>query len=162
MVYVYSIIWIFIVVAVAAFLSHKKHRRIAQEKITQIDLENIKLLKEEFLDVMLNHYNQKCSNIPTHELCTLIETEMRSAKIFDAFNNKDYKWYFIGPIGAYLGEYLRTLTQSSWELSNSGEPILTFEEDGNLRKIYPFSKVLSQYTEGKEGDIFTFLNTFKK
>ncbi|HWD93614.1 MAG TPA: hypothetical protein VG938_14830 [Verrucomicrobiae bacterium] len=80
------------------------------------------------------------------------------AKLESAFSKKNVSWYFVFPIGSLVGEFMRIHARGVWKSGSDGLYMEIPVEDGTAT-CYPFEKVLKQFNQGAEGDLFAFLKS---
>jgi hypothetical protein len=78
------------------------------------------------------------------------------AKLESAFAKKKTSWYFVFPVGAMVGEYIRIHANGIWKSDADGLYMEIPIKDGTAT-CYPFDKVLKQYNQGERGDLYAFL-----
>jgi hypothetical protein len=77
-------------------------------------------------------------------------------KLESAFRKPGFDWYFVFPVGALIGEFIRIHAKGVWKESPQGLMIDIPVKDG-AATCYPFEKVLKQVNQGDKGDIYAFL-----
>jgi hypothetical protein len=77
-------------------------------------------------------------------------------KLKSAFQKPGFYWYFVLPVGALIGEFIRINAKGVWKDSPEGPLMKISLKDGDAT-CYPFDKVLKQVTQGEKGDIYAFL-----
>jgi hypothetical protein len=75
----------------------------------------------------------------------------------DAFAKPDFYWYFVLPVGAFLGEWLRMHARAEWKVSQEGGVEMSIPVREGNATTFPFDKVLKQVTAGSPGDLYAYL-----
>jgi hypothetical protein len=77
-------------------------------------------------------------------------------KLKNAFEKDGLSWYFVLPMGAMIGEYVRVQANGAWKQDPDG-PFIEIPVKEGSATCYPFHKVLKQVNSGDKGDIYAFL-----
>lgn len=79
------------------------------------------------------------------------------AALKDAFAKPDFYWYFVLPVGAFLGEWLRVHARAEWKVSKEGGLEMSIPVHEGQATTFPFDKVLKQVSAGSRGDLYAYL-----
>lgn len=123
--------------------------------------EAIQILKEKMkIDISLDDPEAAASKIS--------QVFDRTVDLKLAFARDGFEWYFVLPMGALLGEYLRRHARGCWVKLPAGDTILrdggpamelTSARGGTPVLTYPFHKALKQIVSGDPKDIYAYLKT---
>ena len=80
-------------------------------------------------------------------------------KIVRGFSRPELSYYWVLPLGAYLGELLRQHTNGEWRFSGTGAPIMEIAVGGGTMTTFPFDKVQKHYWQGDPGDLTAYVHT---
>jgi hypothetical protein len=83
------------------------------------------------------------------------------SKLQGAFSKPRVDWYFVFPVGALIGEFIRIHAKGVWKESPEGLCMEIPVKDG-AATCYPFEKVLKQVNQGDKGDVYAFLISSKQ
>jgi hypothetical protein len=76
-----------------------------------------------------------------------------------AFEIPDHTGRFVLPLGAFLGELVRThVPGSRWVPRKGGGLAMEIPQSGETLTMHPFDKVLKHAATGKEGELLTYIN----
>ncbi len=76
-----------------------------------------------------------------------------------AFEVQEHSGYFVLPLGAFLGEFVRTHNPGArWIAGEKGGLAMEFPQNDTVLTMYPFDKVLKHAATGKAGDILAYLH----
>jgi hypothetical protein len=81
---------------------------------------------------------------------------LNRTKLENAFRKPGFDWYFVFPVGALIGEFIRINAKGVWKESPEGLMMDIPVRDG-AATCYPFEKVLKQVNQGDKGDMYAFL-----
>lgn len=154
---IYIITGIILLIASFGFISMKinqKDRQLIHEYLLKLDIKDIKKLRSEFIQKMFDVHNIKFDDSPSLEELNLIEKKIRNFSILQTFPHKEFKYYYVLVIGAYLGSIVEKSVNGEWDKADDGEP---FIKGHNEFSTFPFSKVLNYAIEGQEGDFYSYL-----
>ena len=76
-----------------------------------------------------------------------------------AFEKPGFYWYFVLPVGAYVGELLRVHAGAVWKVSEEGGVEMAITTPDGEVATFPFDKVIKQATIGDPGDLYAYLKT---
>lgn len=86
----------------------------------------------------------------------------QTSEIKGAFARDHLYWYFVLPVGAYIGELIRIHAGGVWEPDEQGGLKMTIalsDKPDDVATTYPFHKAIKQVTLGDKGDLYAFLLT---
>lgn len=77
-------------------------------------------------------------------------------KLKNAFEKDSFYWYFVLPVGALVGEFIRVHTKGVWKEDPDGLSMDIPVKEG-AATCHPFDKVLKQIDQGEKGDLYAYL-----
>lgn len=77
-------------------------------------------------------------------------------KLKNAFEKNGFYWYFVLPVGALIGEFIRVHAKGVWKENPDGLSMDIPVKDG-AATCHPFDKVLKQVDQGEKGDLYAYL-----
>jgi hypothetical protein len=77
-------------------------------------------------------------------------------KLENTFRKPGFDWYFVFPVGAIMGEFVRVNAKGIWKESPEGLMMDIPLKEGTAT-CHPFEKVIKQFHHGENGDIYAFL-----
>jgi len=162
--FIVTAVVLFIVVGFIWGLLHLRNSiNVAHAQVDQVQIERI----EGLCDECVRTFKEKLG-----EVLDLSDYE-RSAEVLgrrvddseslkSAFGKPDFYWYFVLPVGAYVGELMRNHINGTWHPSEQGGPEMRVPVGDGFASTYPFDKIIKQVTSGSKGDLFAYLMTAKK
>jgi len=134
----------------------------SEQEISRIRLEEIPDLAEECRRIFEERLGTVL-DIENYDECgDTLDEWMKTAELREAFAREEYPWYFVKPVGAFLGELMRHHTRAEWEKAEGDQPCLRIEWDERNVQAYPFDKVLKQMDTGERGDIVVYLTMARR
>ena len=148
----------FVVLALAAWFSHRKHRHLACLAIGQLrDESEIEGLATEFKTNVKDHFKMKLSDPIGDDELMIIDHKIRSGELLSLLQKKELKWKFALLTGAYLGEEIKRHGGFQWMKSETGEYYLRKAVGEATLEMYPFDKIIKHYQYGSNGDLFAYV-----
>ena len=140
-------------------LAHLRHSvRVAERAIEGISIEEIPALRAEcvrvFQDVLGVALDLEDYEASAEQLSGCLDD---AECLKQAFKKDDFYWYFVLPVGAYMGELLRVHLNAAWRVSELGGPEMEIPLDDDAALTFPFHKVIKQVTAGDPGDVYAYL-----
>jgi hypothetical protein len=156
-----GIVGLLMLVFVWGFLHLRQSQRTAYDAIGRVTVDQVPALRDECERVFREEFEQTLSlgNLePSAQILSDRLDDVESLK--QAFAKPNFYWYFVLPLGAFLGELMRTHARGEWHASEEGGvelrvPMGSSSEDHAT--TYPFEKVMKQVTMGDKGDIYAYL-----
>lgn len=151
----------FVVVGVVwGGLHLRQSQRVAYERITQVKREDVERLRKECEDGFRAHFSERLSLDDYEGSAKILSARLdQHETLKKAFGRKDFYWYFVLPVGAYIGELLRVHAKGEWQEAEGGGLTLVIPVAGQPATTHPFDKVMKQVTLGDKGDLYAFLVT---
>lgn len=148
-----------LVALVAGVLHLRRSIRVARQAIPGVRLDQIDPLRRECEQVFgqtlaqtLSLSDYEASAQALSACLDQVETLKR------AFAKPDFYWYFVLPVGAFVGELIRSHAGGEWTLDDEGGgPALQVPVGDGVATTYPFDKVLRHATGGSKGDMLAYL-----
>jgi hypothetical protein len=79
--------------------------------------------------------------------------------ILRRFARPDCPYYWVLPVGAYLGDLLARHAKAAWKFNGTGSPTMEIEAGGGTMTTFPFDKVEKHVLEGDPGDLVAYVDT---
>lgn len=80
-------------------------------------------------------------------------------KILRGFNRDDVSYYWVLPVGAFLGHLLERHANGQWKFDVEAAPFIEIRAGGGEMTTWPFDKVQKHFWEGDAGDLVAYVNT---
>jgi hypothetical protein len=161
--FLYAIAAIAAVVAVLLTwgILHLRHsHRVAMTAIQRLCVDEVPSLRDECEQVFLEKFGETLSLDDLERSARLLSDRLDDRESLKAaFARPAFYWYFVLPVGAYLGELLRVHAGGEWCASEEGGVEMRVPVAGGSATTYPFDKVLKQLTAGGRGDVHAYLMT---
>ncbi len=151
-----------VVAAFALFLLigvlHMRHSiRVAERAIERVTLGEIPALRDECVAVFDRVFGDALDLDDFEGSAQILSGRLDAAEsLKQAFARDEFYWYFVLPVGAFMGELLRVHLNGEWRDSELGglEIAIPFEDDA--ARTFPFHKVIKQVTAGDPGDVYAY------
>ena len=160
--------WAFIIIvamlAVALTFGIRRMSRnikITQEAIAKVVMSDVERLREECRKVMQERFSENLVLNDLEASAKILSAHVDNLTLKNAFGKVDFPWYYILPVGAYIGELLRVNVGGKWRASSLGGLEMTLPTKGGDTITYPFHKMLKQETSGNKGELYAYLITSK-
>ncbi len=154
--------------AFVAFLAlgllHMRHSsRVAERAIEGVTLEQVPALRDECIAVFRSAFGstldlEDFEGAALELSCRLDESESLKA----AFAKDDFFWYFVLPVGAFLGELIRVHVNGTWRESELGGLERAVPGGDESAQTFPFHKVIKHVTIGDPGDVYAYLESSRQ
>jgi hypothetical protein len=157
--------WIWLVVSIAALIvlvflwGLRRLRRSsaeAQAAIAKVTPSDIPRPRDECERVILETLSERLSLDRYEDSARILSSRLDDLSLKKIFARDDFWWYFVLPVGAYVGELLKVHAGGEWKTSASGGMEMTLPVQGGLATAYPFDKVLKQALSGDKGDLYAY------
>jgi hypothetical protein len=133
-----------------------RHTVKVRKEICDISVSQIPGLAQECITVFADRLHIGLSLDDAQEsLIRIEEAVFEFRQLQEAFAREGFKYYFVKPVGAFLGEVVRIHRQAKWVAEVGCAPYLTAGDDD----IYPFEASLGFAAMGKTGRIWLNLRT---
>jgi len=158
-------LWLFTVVLViiTVFLwglrRLRRSVREVQKAIAKVTPSDIRNLSDECQQVVFAKFSERLSLNDLEGSATILSKRIDDQSFKSAFMKDDFWWYYVLPIGAYLGELLRVHANAEWKTSEEGGMEMTLSVKGGTATIFPFEKILKQASSGAKGDLYAYIKT---
>ncbi len=130
--------------------------------IARVGIDDVPRLREECERVLLEKFSERLSLDRLEESARILSRRIDDGSLKSAFAKDDFWWYFVLPVGAYVGELLRVNAGGEWKDSDGGGLELVVSAGDDHATTFPFDKVLKQATVGDKGDLYAYLVTAQK
>ena len=131
----------------------------AQAAILRVTIDDIARLRDECEAVAFRALSERLSLNDYEASARIISRRIDDLGFKKAFLKDDFWWYFVLPVGAYVGELLRVHANGVWRNSEGGGVELSIPVKDGEATTYPFDKVLKQALSGDKGDMLAYLMT---
>lgn len=157
--------WIWLVAGLAAlivltfFWGVRRLRRStteAQAAIAKVTLADIPHLRDECEKIVLEKLSDRLSLDRYEDSARILSSRLDDLSFKKIFAKDDFWWYFVLPVGAYVGELLRVHAGGEWKASASGGLEMMVPVQDGQATTYPFDKVFKQATAGDKGDLYAY------
>ncbi len=136
----------------------RQSQRVAAEAIAGVGIDQIPALREECQRVFQQAFGQTLSLDRLESSAQLLSDRLDDVETLKrAFAKPGFYWYFVLPVGAYLGELMRAHAHGEWRQSDEGGVEMRVPVAGDFATTYPFDKVLKHASIGGKGDILAYL-----
>jgi len=158
--------WIWILLALIALLvlafawgirSLRRSSGQAAREIGKVVLADVERLSEECQHVVKASFGEVLSLDEFEGSAVLLSRRVDDGSFKKAFAKDEFWWYYVLPVGAFVGELLRVHTGGQWQPSPEGGLELRIPLKEGESITYPFDKILKQDTMGGKGDLYTYL-----
>ncbi len=159
--YILGAIVLGVAVVVVWGLLHLRHsQKVAYRAIDGVALGDIDRLHRECVQVFRDKFSESLDIDDLDGSARILSARLDNPEsLKKAFAKDTFYWYFVLPVGAYLGELLRVHAGAQWKPSEQGGLEMTVPVAGDSATTYPFHKVMKQVTMGDHGDIYAYLKT---
>ena len=127
--------------------------------IVSVKVDDIPFLAEECVRVFREKLGQDLSLGDFERTAWILDDNLRSRRIKSAFARSDFSWYFVKPLGAFVGELLRHHSGGEWQTQQGRPPHLRRTSMEKLTvRTFPFEKVMKLVARhSQKGDFYAFL-----
>jgi hypothetical protein len=159
--YILGTIVLVVVVVVVWGLLHLRHsQKVAYQAIDAVVLGDIDRLRAECVQVFREKFSESLDIDDLDASARTLSARLDNPEsLKKAFAKETFYWYFVLPVGAYLGELLRVHAGAQWKQSEQGGLEMSVPVTGDSATTYPFHKVMKQVTMGDQGDLYAYLKT---
>ncbi len=128
--------------------------------IAGVRLEDVPRLRDECEQLVRAKFSETLALDQLEASAGILARRIADGSLKRVFARDDFWWYFVLPVGAYVGELLRVHAKGEWRRSDDdgGLEMVLPVRDGTAT-VFPFDKVLKQATTGEEGDLLAYLVT---
>jgi len=172
---------LFAVIMVWGILHKRQSQRTAAASIRAIELSEIPALAQECVAVFAREFSIQLDLNDVEDAAQKMDDALQDvSKLKDAFAKDDFYWYFVKPVGAFLGELMRIHARHVW-IKNPGQtPLMTCalakakSGDGDYvvvnedlaivddvsSEVHPFDKVLAitaDFGGPEPGDLYAYI-----
>lgn len=148
------------VAAVWGVLHLRQSQKTAYAAIAKVALSDIERLRNECEQVFKEKFAELLDLNDLEHSATLLSARLdNSESLKSAFAKEDFYWYFVLPVGAFIGELLRIHAGAEWKQSEEGGLEMSLPLTDGSAATFPFDKVMKQVTMGDKGDMYAYLNS---
>lgn len=134
----------------------------AEQEIAMTKCEEIPFLAEECLRTFKKKFQVQLDLNRFDESAEIVDSYIKQDRIKKAFARDDFYWYFVKPVGAFIGELIRKHADAQWHESDGNGPSLTIRASEIEAATHPFAKVIKHVVHGDAGDLFAYLQIAKE
>ncbi len=157
--WILAILLIPVIFFVWGLMRLRKCVREVNNAIVKVQPSDIGPLADECQRVVFQKFAEHLSLSDLEGSARIISKRVADHSFRDAFHKDDFWWYYVLPVGAYLGELMRTHAKAEWRVSEEGGMEMSIPVEGGAATIFPFDKVLKQITSGDPGDLHAYINS---
>jgi hypothetical protein len=155
-----ALLALFFVGAIWGVLRLRQGYRVADAMARKVTPAQIDALREECERVFLSAFSETLSLSTLEKSAKILSDRLDKVETLKtAFGKPDFYWYFVLPVGAYIGELIRIHAAGEWLESKDGGLEMRIPVGGDFATTYPLDKVLKQITSGSRGDLYAYLMT---
>lgn len=115
-------------------------------------------MRDECARVFRERFGETLSMENLEESAQILSARLDNAETLKrAFAKPDFYWYFVLPVGSFIGELLRVHARGEWKASEDGGLEMKLSVCGGSATTYPFDKVLKHLAVGGKADIYAYL-----
>lgn len=157
--YVLAAVALCVVVAVVwGFLHLRKSHRVASAAAQKVTLEEVESLRLECERAFRDAFGESLFLEKFEETARLLSDRLDDIESLKrTFAKPEFYWYFVLPVGAFLGEMLRVNAGGEWRASEEGGLEMQVPVGDGSATTYPFDKILKHAAFGDKGDIYAYL-----
>lgn len=154
-----AVVLVIIIGVVWGVLHLRRSQKVAYAAIAKVKLPEIDTLRQECERIFFEKFSERLDLNDIEKSAKLLSARLDNVEsLKGAFAKEDFYWYFVLPVGAFLGELLRVHAGAEWKEGDDGAgPMMTMPVLGESATTYPFHKVMKQVTVGDKGDIYAYL-----
>jgi hypothetical protein len=151
-----------VVAALFAFWSVRRLRQTihqAMSELVKVTVEDIPALADECVRLFDARFGKQLSLDDLEGTAWLLDEHFRDGRIKRAFARPGFKWYFVKPMGAFVGELLRRHYEGEWRKQDGRPPFLRRTNTQEIKVTTdPFMKVFKYGVRQREkGDLYAYL-----
>jgi hypothetical protein len=151
------VIALFVVFFIWGVVRLRKGGTQANEAIRKVHIEDLPGLIAEGKAGLAKAYGVTIDfNDPEAAAKMLDELFANEMKLKNTFQKDGFYWYFVLPVGALVGEFIRVNAKGVWKENPDGLSMEVPVKDG-AATCHPFDKVLKQIEQGEKGDLYAYL-----
>jgi hypothetical protein len=153
-----GVLLLFVLFLVWGFLHLRQSRNRAAAEIIRIELSEIPALAQECVDVFEKKLGVRLDLANCDESARRLDEAFGDTqKLKTSFAHDDFYWYFVKPVGAYLGELLRRHAAHEWVKEAGTPPRMIVRVGGAESEASPFEKILAHSMRGDSGDLVAYI-----
>ena len=161
--YVLGFVGLFVAFLLFGLWFGRKFTKQAVAELEKVELADIPFLCEECVRTFQEKFGKNLSLDDFEGASQLLEDAFgRGEAMKRAFARQDFYYYFVKPVGAFLGELLRLHTGHQWRKDRPGSPYLVIEQGENSAECFPFEKVLRTAGARPRGELYAYLMAGKE
>lgn len=88
-----------------------------------------------------------------------LKDRQKCQKILRALSREEVAYYWVLPMGAFLGQLLERHANAQWKFDAGAPPFMEISAGGGEMTIWPFDKVRKHIWEGDAGDLVAYVHT---
>ena len=137
----------------------------AYTEANKATIDQIPALNEECIRTFREKLNVVLTYDDPEKMAQILDDAVRSDKLVEAFAKPEFPWYFVLPMGAFVGELMRHNSTGEWTDSGDYGPTLTIKRHVDNTKpdeiaslsAYPLNKIVKQRAGGDPGDLYAYV-----
>jgi hypothetical protein len=133
--------------------------RHAMSELVRVTVEDVPALAEECVRLFDAKFGERLSLDDLERSAWLLDEYFRDGRIQSAFARPGFAWYFVKPVGAFVGELLRRQYGGEWRKQNGRPPYLRRTTARQIEvTTLPFEKVFKYGANRRDkGDFYAYL-----
>lgn len=138
----------------------RRRKMVAFDAIMAVKLADIERLRMECEAVFLARLGERLDPHDFEASARALSNRLDQPEALRrAFGRKGFSWYFVLPVGAFIGELLRLHVGAQWQEAGDGGPEVRIPVGDSFATTFPFDKVLKHVATGDRGDIYAYLKS---
>jgi len=155
---VVALVGLFVLAFLWGLLSLRRSVATAREAILKVGLADVDRLRAECEAVFRDVFSERLELSDLQGSARILSARLdEREKLKQAFLKPGFWWYYVLPVGAWLGELLRVHAKGQWKESSGGGLEMTLPLPGGEATTFPFDKVLKQGLSGDKGDLLAYI-----
>ena len=142
-------------------LSGIYERRKTTRELREVKINDIEQLVQECIRTFREKLGLELDLNDLEGSTATLDENINTSALRGAFAQKGFNWYFVKPVGAFVGELIQRHRHAGWQQEEDGSLSIWIKDGQDEKTIRPFEMVLEQAFT-KKGAVFTsfFTNVF--
>jgi len=139
--------------------STRASAREAERKLVDVGVCDIDRLAEECVRVFREAFGLELTLNDVTKSARILDDHFNSDQLERAFGRRGFAWYFLKPVGAFVGMLIQQRFDTTWHDEPNGPPTLLVADRLGVATIRPFEKVLELSQSLSKGKLFAYAAT---
>ena len=158
MIWLYSIVGVVAVLVAMLILSTVWEKQKTKREFKKLKIDDIQPLIQECIRTFKEKLGLEL-DLNNLDSCTVtLDDKVNTDALREAFAKKGLNWYFVLPVGAFVGELILRHRKAGWQEEEDGSLSIWIKDGEEEKTIHPFEMVYDQAFT-KQGTVFTCLFT---